>query len=109
MKRFQHRLLLLFTSLLCLVVVRPISAEDAGQALTLIHALGCKGCHTLHGDGATLAPELSSIGERYSADQIAAFLAAQPVGDRRHDPSFAWVKEEQRHLIGSYLSALRKK
>lgn len=77
-------------------------------ALSLIHALGCKGCHVIQGDGGTLATDLSQVGSRLTAAQISSQLTAQ--ADTRTKgfmPSYSSLTKEDLDLISQYLYNLR--
>jgi mono/diheme cytochrome c family protein len=56
----------------------PAGAAGGGGAFAggstdpkaIIQAAGCTGCHTLDGQGAKIAPDLTHVGSRRSADSI---------------------------------------
>jgi mono/diheme cytochrome c family protein len=80
------------------------SAETDRQAMELIQTLGCKGCHTIKGDGGSLAADLTQIGSRMTAEQIYAQLIAKP--DSRKTgfmPSYGTLARKQLEAISNYL------
>lgn len=53
----------------------PLSSFGVQKAESLLTGtLPCLGCHTLHGKGGRIAPELSTVRQRRSAEYIAAML-----------------------------------
>lgn len=75
--------------------------------LKLIHTLGCKGCHVIDGDGGSLAPELTDIGTRMTAEQIRALLIADPESRKGgFMPSYATLPDEDLQAISRYLHDL---
>jgi mono/diheme cytochrome c family protein len=84
----------------------PLSAFARAKAEILLRdQLPCLGCHTLHGDGGRIGPELSTVAARRSAEYIAAVIA-DPV---RVVPSTVMPRtrmpDETRFLITRYLAA----
>ena len=83
-------------------------APPQTPALDLIHALGCKGCHTIKGDGGSLAPDLTQIGSRKTSTQIYDHLIAH-VDSRTQGfmPSYRSLDKTDLELISQYLYNLR--
>jgi hypothetical protein len=109
MKFLKSALLLL--SFCGIIPAATIAAEDISQndpALHLIHALGCKGCHSIHGEGGSLAPDLTQIGSRLTAGQIQIHLIA-PAETRTRGfmPSYSSLPKNELRLISNYLYNLR--
>ena len=98
---------LLYISLL---IITPCSAlaQETNQALELIHGLGCKSCHTIKGEGGTLAPDLTDIGSRMTVAQISHRLRVQSSSeDSKFMPSYAILPEDDIQFISQYLYNLR--
>lgn len=57
-----------------IIVNHPVAhaskAEERDHGALLFHSHGCERCHSITGVGGDRAPDLSSVGERRSADQI---------------------------------------
>lgn len=88
----------------------PAAAEtDATDpALNLIQALGCKGCHTIKGDGGSLASDLTQVGSRLTAAQISARLTAHTEARTKgFMPSYNSLGKADLNLISQYLYNLR--
>lgn len=84
------------------------SVIQTDPALELIQSLGCKGCHKIKGDGGSLAPDLTQIGSRMTAEQIHNHLVA-PSDTRTKGfmPSYSTLTENDLNLITQYLYNLR--
>lgn len=84
-----------------------MATDDTPQidpALELIHALGCKGCHMISGEGGSLAADLSQIGSRMSATQIKEQLIGQPaMRTSGFMPSYNSLSENELERISEYL------
>lgn len=61
----------------------------------------CIGCHTLMGEGAYFAPELSNVYERRGPDFIKAWIKSMPtnITGRRQMPQFNLSEEELDALV----------
>lgn len=84
------------------------AVNPTDPALQLIQSLGCKGCHTIKGGGGSLAPDLTQIGSRMTAEQIHNHLVAH--SDTRTGgfmPSYSTLTENDLNLITQYLYNLR--
>ncbi len=92
------------------IQVSATAAADHGvdPALELIHTFGCKGCHSIQGDGSSTAPDLTNIGSRMTVNQIKGQLTA-PVESRSGGfmPSYKTLSEHELDLISQYLYNLR--
>ncbi len=88
-----------------------IAAENAEQidpALELIHALGCKGCHMINGDGGSQSEDLTQIGSRMTAEQIKAQLTADSsTRIKGFMPSYNSLPKDDLQHISDYLYILR--
>lgn len=84
-----------------------IAADESPQidpALELINVLGCKGCHTISGEGGSLAADLTQIGSRMSKKQIRAQLVAEPATrSGGFMPSYKSLSEKDLDDISEYL------
>ena len=83
--------------LLCLTTLPAGSAEqDDGQARKLINSQGCKACHTLEGDGGTMADSFEKIRKRLSRTEVRLQLVNQ---EQKHGdiaiPNFSHLSEEE--------------
>ena len=105
--------IVLFTALtICALSVATAGAKtnkaQNNAALNLIHALGCKGCHTIKDDGGSLAPDLTQVGSRLTEKQIADLLTGhRSVRPDTFMPSYNALSEQEVQLISSYLYNLR--
>jgi mono/diheme cytochrome c family protein len=94
---------------LLLALATPAAAADEARALNQINALGCKGCHSLKGEGGTLAPALDGVGKRMGRDQIQAqLLDPKKKNPRTMMPSYAkqLPPPELKNLV-DYLAGLK--
>ncbi len=76
--------------------------------MQLINSLGCKGCHTINGSGATLAPDLTEVGTRMTTQEMANRLLIETNSPAGFMPAYHWLTDEQRLMIGQYLYLLEK-
>ena len=80
------------------VTVLPASSEaqDDGPARKLINSQGCKACHTLEGDGGTMAGSFEEIRESLSRTEVRLQLVNQ---EHKHGkdtiPDFSHLSEEE--------------
>lgn len=92
---------------LCPLVVSAEKSSEA-DARRLINALGCKGCHTLEGDGGSLAPELDHIGSRMTRAQIKKHLAAHAESRKKgFMPSYNTTPQAELTLLSNFLYNLQ--
>jgi len=88
-------------------IATAIAADNASKIdpdLELIHALGCKGCHTINGEGGSLAADLTKIGTRMSVKQIKAQLIAEPATRTKgFMPSYSSLPDKDLTSISEYL------
>lgn len=85
-------------------------AEDAEHVATgqgLFAERGCLDCHTVRGVGTPIGPDLSRVGLRYRADDMARWLrdpaAQEPT---RHMPPFR-LTDAEIAALAAYLGALQ--
>jgi len=95
----MHRVLLTIgmITLLSLTAVPASSEEqDDGSARKLINAQGCKACHTLEGDGGSLAASFEEIRENLSRTEIQLQLV-NPAHKHGNDkiPDFSHLSKEE--------------
>lgn len=101
-------LLLAFSGIMTAATIAAADTSPVDPALQLIHALGCKGCHSINGDGGSLAPDLTQIGSRFTSNQIEALLIV-PTKTRTRGfmPSYSSLPKSELQLISNYLYNLR--
>ena len=84
-----------------------IATDDTTQidpTLKLIDVLGCKGCHSISGEGGSLAPDLTQIGSRMSVKQIKEQLITEPaMRTKGFMPSYHSLSEDELERISKYL------
>ena len=93
-------------SLLSLVLLPGGShGQDDGSARKLINSQGCKACHTLEGDGGTLAGSFEAIRTKLSRAEIQQQLVNQ---EQKHGnskiPDFSHLSEEELNALVDFLS-----
>lgn len=90
------------------VVMAADKAPQIDPALELIHVLGCKGCHSINGDGGSLAADLTQIGSRLTARQIDTQLTAHTsTRTKGFMPSYRSLPKDDLKRISDYLYNLR--
>jgi hypothetical protein len=109
-KRPYGSLLALLLALALSQAPLPVQAQQSVemQARPLINALGCKSCHSLEGDGGSLAPELDKIGSRMTLAEIRDVLAAH-VETRKNGfmPSYSTTSPTELTNLSDFLYNLR--
>jgi len=97
-------LLLLTTLFFAAAVAATNNSAQIRPGLELIHALGCKGCHTINGSGGSLAVDLNEVGKHLTLTQIKARLTATtaPAG-KKFMPYYKSLTDADLILISSYL------
>ena len=102
----RSAIVLIIYSLFCFTAT-AIATDDPSQidpTLELIHALGCKGCHMISGEGGSLAADLTKIGSRMSVEQIKEQLITEPaLRTKGFMPSYHSLSEEELERISEYL------
>ena len=82
--------------------------QDDGPARKLINSQGCKACHTLEGDGGTLAGSFEDIRAKLSRAEIRQQLVNQ---EQKHGkskiPDFRHLSEEELDALVNFLKAER--
>ena len=68
------------------VAVSSQASESVKAGAELFAAQGCEACHTVHGQGGNVGPNLSNIGSQDLSDQ---WLTTQIRDPKSHDPSTA--------------------
>ena len=77
-------------------------------SLDLIHAQGCKGCHTINDVGGIFGPSLDGVGHRLSREQIRQKLIRSD--SNQHPslmPSSTHLTEDEINLLTDYITDLR--
>ncbi|MBI3757308.1 MAG: cytochrome c, partial [Deltaproteobacteria bacterium] len=71
-----------------------VGDPKAGEKL--VETLDCRQCHTIHGDGGEVGPDLSNIGLRRSQDWLVRWLE-DPTLFRPSSgmPGFTWKSEQE--------------
>lgn len=82
------------------LATRPMSLS-AGNGLAVWYANGCEGCHTLYGQGAAFAPDLTQIFNLRGPDYLREFLANPSAfyPNQRHMPVFGLTASETDNLL----------
>lgn len=85
-----------------------LAAIPAADGRELFHSLGCKGCHTIDGNGGKLGPSLDGVGTRLKKDAIRQKLLTPAAGnpDTRM-PSYDHLSSANLNMLVDYLSSLR--
>ena len=101
----QRSLIIGVVSLLGLALFPAGSyGQDDGPARKLVNSQGCKACHTLEGDGGTLAGSFEDIRARLSRAEIRQQLVNQ---EQKHGnskiPDFSHLSEEELDALISFL------
>lgn len=101
---FTMALAAYFLFLPATMVMAADESPKKDPALELINVLGCKGCHTISGEGGSLAADLTQIGSRMSAAQIRTQLIAEPATrSGGFMPSYSSLPENDLDRISEYL------
>jgi len=75
--------------------------EPSGE--DLVERLGCRGCHSLDGEGGDRGPAWDGVGQRLSPEDI----RDQIVSPRGLMPNFAHLKPGELDALVEYLSGLQ--
>lgn len=82
-------------------------ASLATEGKRLFNDQGCYGCHTIGKTGTPIAPDLSTVGSKYSEAYLRAWLMdPQQQKPRAHMPQLSMSEAEARSLA-AYLASLR--
>lgn len=82
---------------------RPANAALA-QGIRIVHQKGCMVCHTIHGVGGNVGPELNGVTSRYSEDWLRTWLQdPQAVRPGSRMPNFRFTEGE----IGAVIEFLK--
>jgi mono/diheme cytochrome c family protein len=94
------------TGLALLAVVR-VHAADIDEGRRLFFVQGCYGCHRIGVAGTPIAHDLSHIGRRYTAGELARWLR-DPASQKptAHMPRLA-LSEAEITALAAYLSSLQ--
>jgi mono/diheme cytochrome c family protein len=85
----------------------PCHAE-AITGFDLIHAQGCKGCHTINNVGGVSGPSLDGVGNRLTREQIQQkLLKAEHNQHHSLMPSAKHLTKQEIKLLTDYLDGLR--
>ena len=102
----QQRFLIIGVVSLLGMTLSPVSSygQDDGQARKLVNSQGCKACHTIEGDGATLAGSFEDIRAKLSRAEIRQQLVNQ---EQKHGsskiPDFSHLSEEELDALVNFL------
>jgi cytochrome c553 len=102
----KKRIIALLCTLLLVAAAAPAAQEET--SLDLINSSGCKGCHRIADEGATLAPALTRRETPLSTAEIINRLSAGSNKDDAFMPAYHWLTDEQQQAIARYLSHLQK-
>lgn len=98
---------LLFLTLLLLYTTSALAADEA-KARSLINSLGCKGCHSIAGDGGSLAPALDGVGSRLDRDGLESrLLQPKELNPATMMPSYAHLPKEDIAALVDFLRQLK--
>ncbi|MEA3363724.1 MAG: c-type cytochrome [Thermodesulfobacteriota bacterium] len=101
-------LILFFCGMVPIVAIAGDDAPKNNPELEFIQVFGCKACHMIHGDGGSLAADLTQIGSRLTAAQIEALLTADTsTRTKGFMPSYSTLSKEELQRISNYLYNLR--
>lgn len=83
----------------------PPPREAAGQGKTLYDTLGCRGCHSIAGDGGYVGPDLTGVGRRLQPGWMTEWLASprQWKRDTVH-PDYGLTREQANSLTAFLLT-----
>ena len=104
----QQRFLIIGAVSLLGLTLLPVSSygQDDGPARKLVNSQGCKACHTLEGDGGTLAGSFEDIRVKLSRAEIRQQLVNQ---EQKHGnskiPDFSHLSEEELDILVNFLKA----
>ena len=92
----------------CFILSASPSSAEKPTAIDLIHAQGCKGCHSINGNGGILGPALDGIGLRLTHKQIRQKLISPKIGGHSSEmPDSRHLTEQEVDLMTDYLTRLR--
>lgn len=78
------------------------------EALQLIEALGCRGCHRIQGYGGSIADDLSTIGNRMTTAEIRTQLSTHsPTRTGDFMPAYDSLTPQELDLLSSHLYHLQ--
>ncbi|MDX2495167.1 MAG: hypothetical protein QNK27_09425 [Desulfuromusa sp.] len=101
-------LILFFCGMVPIAALAVDNVPKNNPELELIQVLGCKACHIIHGDGGSLAADLTHIGSRLTAAQIETWLAADTsTRTKGFMPSYSSLPKADLQRISNYLYNLR--
>lgn len=90
--------------LISLLLLPPAAGADEARARRLLNALGCKGCHSLAGQGGRVGPALDQIGRRLDAAALLQYLQ-RPATQGRTMPAYDHLPEADLKILADYLAA----
>jgi len=97
-------LILLFCGLSPVIATAKKIPDPTDPTMIFIRELGCRGCHSIYARGSSLATDLTEVGTRLTAAQIAAFLADQsPTRTKKFMPGYRSLTDAERQQISEYL------
>lgn len=90
--------------LIGLLLLPSVAGADEARARRLLNALGCKGCHSLAGQGGSVGPALDRIGRRLDAAALLQLLQ-RPAAEGRTMPAYDHLPEAELKILADYLAA----
>ncbi|WP_291315236.1 cytochrome c [Desulfuromonas sp.] len=92
-----------------LILAAPLlGAEPEDRALELINAQGCRGCHSIGGQGGSLGPALDGVGARLDSHQVMRQLTdPKALNEKSLMPSYKHLPQENLTVIADYLAGLK--
>ena len=90
--------------LIGLLLLPPVAGADEARARRLLNALGCKGCHSLAGQGGSVGPALDQLSRRLDAAALLQFLQ-RPATQSRTMPAYDHLREAELKILADYLAA----
>ena len=92
----------------CFILSASPSSAENPTAIDLIHAQGCKGCHSINNNGGILGPPLDEIGLKLTHKQIRQKLINPKTGNPSSVmPDSRHLSEQEVDLMTDYLTRLR--
>jgi mono/diheme cytochrome c family protein len=85
-------------------IFSPLARAEKDAAHELINSQGCKACHTLGGDGGTIAGSFEAMRGKLTREQVRSKLVSQ---DQRHGngkiPDFSHLAEKDIDILVNFI------